>query len=99
MDCTCINQNNMASLGRKNKRRGSKNSVFHWIEKRKQSDMFYPNKMVKSYVTRKLPQAFQAKEFDMGTIDKIFASHWLDGRNVVYGTKCNKVWFWNTMSI
>lgn len=94
MDCTFINRNNnMASFGRKDKRRVSKNSVFHWIQKRKLSDMIYPNKMLKSYVTRKLPPIFQAKEFDMGTIDKIFASHWLDERNVVYGTKCNKVCF------
>ena len=86
--CTC-NQSNMASFGRKKK--ASKNSVFHWIQKRRQCDMIYPNKMLKSYVTRKLPQLFQAKEFDMGSIDKIFASQWLDESNVVYGTKCNNV--------
>lgn len=68
-----------------------KNSVFRLIQERKRSERVYPNKVLKSYVTRRLPQVFRAKEFKMGTIDKIFASHWLDDKNVVYGTKCNKV--------
>ena len=88
-DCKCKKNDNLTSFSKEGK---SKASVFHWIQKRKQSDMvMYPNKMLKSYVTRKLPQIFQANDFDMGTIDKIFASHWLDERNVVYGTKCNNV--------
>ena len=92
-DCKCKKTDNLASFYAKDKR--LKASVFHCIQKRRQSDMVvYPNKMVKSYVTRKLPQVLKANEFDMGDIDKIFASHWLDERNVVYGTKCNKVCVW-----
>ena len=96
MACTC-DRKNMASF--RGKKKASKNSVFDWIQNRKQCDMVYPNRMLKSYVTRKLPQLFQAKDFDMGTIDKIFASQWLDERNVVYGTKCNKVCSRNIFSI
>lgn len=94
MDGRC-NGNIMPSyLGRKDESRLYKNSVFHWIQKRKQSEMvIYPNKILKTFATRKLPPVFQAKDFNMGTTDKIFASHWLDERNVVYGTKCNKVSF------
>ena len=99
MDCSCIHHNSMALYGRSGKRRAAENSVCRWIQKRQRSDIVYPNDILKSYVTRSLPQIFRAKEFNMGTIDKIFASHWLDERNVVYGTKCNKVCLWKTWSI
>lgn len=67
------------------------NTVFDFIHIRQRSEVAFPNKLLKPYVTRKLPDIFRPKEYDMGSIDKIFASHWLDLKNVVYGTKCNKV--------
>ena len=67
------------------------NSVFNFIQGRKQTELPLPSQLINPYVARKLPEILKPTEYDMGTIDKIFASHWLDTRNVVYGTKCNKV--------
>ncbi|XP_028399193.1 DDB1- and CUL4-associated factor 12-like [Dendronephthya gigantea] len=92
-DCTC-----MLWMSEKDRNKAYKNSVFRLIQERKRSGGVYPNKVLKSYVTRRLPHVFRAKDFTMGTIDKIFASHWLDDRNVVYGTKCNKLCILDTCS-
>lgn len=74
------------------------NSVFGFVQKRSRSDMAFPNKLLTPYVTRKLPGIFCAKDYNMGSIDKIFASHWLDCKNIVYGTKCNKLCILNVLT-
>lgn len=50
-----------------------------------------PRKLVSSFVSQHMPDLFQEKEFKMGKINKIFCSKWLDDKQVVLGTKCNKV--------
>ena len=37
------------------------------------------------------PVFFHHRKYDIGTIDKVFVSCWLDDDHVVLGTKCNQV--------
>ena len=53
----------------------------------------YPTnqQLVSNYVSRQLPGRLMEKEYDLGQINKIFAASWVTDRQVVFGTKCNKV--------
>lgn len=48
-------------------------------------------KLLSPYVSKHIPPLLAEKEFELGKINKIFSSHWLDDRQVAMGTKCNKV--------
>lgn len=50
-------------------------------------------KLLSPYVSKHIPPLLAEKEFELGKINKIFSSHWLDDRQVAMGTKCNKVWW------
>jgi len=43
------------------------------------------------YVSQLMPMLFREKEFRVGNINKIFSAQWLNSKQVVFGTKCNKV--------
>ena len=43
------------------------------------------------FVSQHVPAILSEKELDLGTMNKVFASKWLNDSQVVLGTKCNKV--------
>jgi WD repeat-containing protein 40A len=49
-------------------------------------------KIVDDYVSHQAPGLMKEKEYDLGNNNKVFASKWLDDKQVVFGTKCNKVY-------
>jgi len=49
-------------------------------------------KLSDEFVSQLMPQLFREKEYKLGKINKIFTSQWLNDRQVVFGTKCNKVY-------
>lgn len=48
-------------------------------------------KIVNDYIARAVPSLLVEKQFDLGNINKIFSSHWLNDQQIAFGTKCNKL--------
>ncbi|XP_078530842.1 DDB1- and CUL4-associated factor 12 [Lissotriton helveticus] len=68
-----------------------KKSLVYYLKSREvkvQSDSGY-HRVLCGYAAQKLPSLLQEKEFQLGTLNKVFASQWLNHRQVVCGTKCN----------
>ncbi|KAL5005380.1 hypothetical protein ScPMuIL_018836 [Solemya velum] len=50
-----------------------------------------PKKLVKEFVSQQMPGLFQEFEYHLERVNKIFCSQWLNDKQVVIGTKCNKL--------
>ncbi|CAH1795744.1 unnamed protein product [Owenia fusiformis] len=48
-------------------------------------------KLTGNYVAAQIPGLLQEQAFQLGRINKIFASQWLSERKVVIGSKCNQI--------
>ncbi|XP_065059789.1 DDB1- and CUL4-associated factor 12-like isoform X1 [Rhopilema esculentum] len=73
--------------------------VYKYLVSRETNAMSKIDEFTKDrFCARKLPTVLKEKELDVGQLDKIFSSAWLDNKNVVCGTKCNSLIVVNAVS-
>ncbi|XP_022086935.1 DDB1- and CUL4-associated factor 12-like [Acanthaster planci] len=68
-----------------------KMSVFQYTQKRQIGKPPRISRKLDSFAARKLPYLLKEKEIPLGTTNKVFASEWLSDRQIIFGTKCNKL--------
>lgn len=81
-------------LPKKQKRPATRCSLVHYLKGRElgaQSHEGLPSfeGELRAYAVRKLPELLRESQLALGTLNKVFASQWLNARQVVCGTKCN----------
>ena len=67
-------------------------SIFKYLSKREKVACTKLDESAKeAFCARRLPMVWKERALPVGELDKIFSSTWLDGNNVICGTKCNTV--------
>ena len=70
----------------------SNKSIFDYVHKRMSTVLpRVPRETIGNFLSGYMPSLFQEKEYNIRKINKVFASQWLSDKQVVIGTKCNKV--------
>ena len=65
---------------------------FQYLQRRQYGPVnIDPSALYAGVVAAHLPGKLMEQEFKLGTMNKIFASKWLNDKQVVFGTKCNQV--------
>ncbi|KAI5942427.1 DDB1- and CUL4-associated factor 12-like protein 2 [Manis javanica] len=77
----------------KQKRRAARSSLVHYLKDREVgaggAGRAVFEGQLRAYAVQKLPELLRERELALGTLNKVFASQWLNARQVVCGTKCN----------
>ncbi|CAD7681478.1 unnamed protein product [Nyctereutes procyonoides] len=81
-------------LPRMQRRRATRRSLVHYLKGREVgarggAGLSGSEGELRGYAVQKLPELLRERELALGTVNKVFASQWLNARQVVCGTKCN----------
>lgn len=81
-------------LPKKPKRPAARRSLLHYLKGREvgargRAGLPGFEGELRGYAVQKLPELLRERELALGTLNKVFASQWLNARQVVCGTKCN----------
>ncbi|XP_006885167.1 PREDICTED: DDB1- and CUL4-associated factor 12-like protein 2-like [Elephantulus edwardii] len=82
-------------IAKKQRRQGARRSLVHYLKDRElgaRGGYGGPQRFedeLRINAVHQLPALLQEHELNLGTLNKVFASQWLNTRQVVCGTKCN----------
>ncbi|XP_032738270.1 DDB1- and CUL4-associated factor 12-like protein 2 [Lontra canadensis] len=81
-------------LPKKQKRPATRRSLVHYLKGREVgawggAGLSGSDGELRGCAVQKLPELLRERELTLGTLNKVFASQWLNARQVVCGTKCN----------
>uniref|UniRef100_A0A8C5KZK9 DDB1- and CUL4-associated factor 12-like protein 2 n=2 Tax=Jaculus jaculus TaxID=51337 RepID=A0A8C5KZK9_JACJA len=78
-------------LPKRQRRPVARRSLVHYLNGRAQGHAGLPGfeSELRGYAILRLPELLQERQLALGPLNKVFASQWLNARQVVCGTKCN----------